>query len=65
MLPKNIVKKYKNVIKDKQKNITYVIYSDKKMGRKQMLRQVRYYHLNPHNPIPDYDSKVNIIVDEC
>ncbi len=39
----------KNVIRDTRRNIKYIILADKKLDRKQMLRQIRYFNMNPLN----------------
>ena len=63
-MPMDPVKKFRNVIIDRSRNVRYVIYSNKKLDRKALLRQVRYYTLNPDNPKPNPGEKVNIIATE-
>jgi len=58
------VKKYKCTIKDTLNNVTYCIYSNRQLNRKQKLQQIRYFKLKQEFNKHCYDSHVNIIADE-
>lgn len=57
----DIVKKHKNILKDTFRHITYVIYSDRKLDKKEMMREVRYYFVKNDFSVDDCSSRVMII----
>lgn len=58
------VKKYKNVLIDKVNNVRFNIYSNKKLNKAQMLKQVRYYFVNKDFIYPEAGNNINIIVED-
>ena len=57
----DIVKKHKNILKDTLRHITYVIYSNRKLNKKEMMREVRYFYVKNDFSVEDCASKVMII----
>lgn len=57
-------KKYKFVIRDKHKNIKYIIYSNRELTKKQKIQEIRNYVLSRQNKIPEPFDKINIIADD-
>jgi len=56
----NNVRKYKNVIKDGFNCTTYEIYSNRKLSRKEMLREIREYYYQKH--FPEYSCETKILI---
>jgi hypothetical protein len=57
----NEVRKYKNVIKDGFNSTTYEIYSNRKLSRKEMLREIREYYYQKRFPEHACETKILII----
>ncbi len=60
----NDVKKYKCIIKDTYHNVIYEIYSNKKLTKKEMIKQVRYYQYEKKDELPDFDKNILIVSDD-
>lgn len=58
------VKKYKKVLFDRMREVKYVIYSNRNLDKKAMLREVRKYYINREDLLPLPGSKINIIADD-
>ena len=55
------IKKYRNVLVDKMHNARYYIYSNRKLDKKDMIREVRAYCISIEKFYPDYGARINII----
>ena len=55
------VKTHKNILKDKIREITYIIYSNRKLNKKEMLREIRYYYVKNDFCFEDCSDRIMII----
>lgn len=58
------IKKYRCVITDKYHNVIYEIFSNKKLSKKEMIKQIRYYQYKKNSDDFDFDKKILIISDD-
>jgi hypothetical protein len=57
----DIVKTNKSILKDKLRKITYVIYSNRKLNKREMLREIRYYYVQNNFTIEETTERIMII----
>ena len=50
----------RNVIRDTRKNVKYVIFSHRKLDRKEMLREIREYNMISYHIRTKSDSTIEI-----
>jgi hypothetical protein len=60
-MPCDIVKAHKSILKDKLRKITYVIYSNRKLNKKEMLREIRYYYVKNDFALEENTERIMII----
>jgi len=57
------VRKYEYVIRDTYHNITFVIFSNNILSKKEKINEIRYY-LIKCGVFPEYGSRINIVTEK-
>lgn len=63
-MPSDIVNKYRYVMKDTYRKVTYVIYSPKPLTKKEKIRHIHCWLHKKDYELPEEEARINIICGE-